>query len=238
MHAAARTSRETAENMPEGRRCDFGTVDGKAWKGRISRDLTSISFNSAALPGLPSALRPGREIASHPHRDSTNASSLRVLILVDFLFPAPCSKSACPRLRRASHLTVRYVRFQPSADVSGQVSVKSSVQRSIRASILAQWKINPETFEQIWPKKEPITLVKWSVLPRSDRPKAVVLTDAPPSSFSHAAENTSPSTPCTASPSSSSTSTGPSSPHSGSCTNVRVFCLPKPSHRHPASHSN
>ncbi|KAM5539070.1 hypothetical protein V8D89_007293 [Ganoderma adspersum] len=53
-----------------------------------------------------------------------------------------------------------FKKFQPSSDVSGQVSVKSSVQRSIRSGILAQWRISPETFEQIWPKKEPLTLVK------------------------------------------------------------------------------
>ena len=64
---------------------------------------------------------------------------------------------------RCGPLTARTLRFQPSTDVSGQVSVKSSVQRSIRASILSQWQINPETFEQIWPKKESLTLVKWYV---------------------------------------------------------------------------
>ncbi|KAI0340596.1 hypothetical protein BDW22DRAFT_1414512 [Trametopsis cervina] len=53
-----------------------------------------------------------------------------------------------------------FKKFQPSTDVSGQTSVKSSVQRSIRNNILAQWKIDQETLEQIWPKKEPITLVK------------------------------------------------------------------------------
>ncbi|KAI0797801.1 hypothetical protein C8Q75DRAFT_739734 [Abortiporus biennis] len=46
------------------------------------------------------------------------------------------------------------------ADVSGQTSVKSSVQRSIRTALLSQWKIDPETLEQIWPKKEPIILAK------------------------------------------------------------------------------
>ncbi len=56
------------------------------------------------------------------------------------------------------------VRFQTASDVSGQTSVKSSVQRNIRAGILAQWAIDPETFEQIWPKKEAIILVKWSVV--------------------------------------------------------------------------
>ncbi|GBE82494.1 hypothetical protein BKA93DRAFT_761202 [Sparassis latifolia] len=53
-----------------------------------------------------------------------------------------------------------FKKFQPSSDVSGQTSVKSSVQRSIRASILSQWKVDAETFEQIWPKKEPLILVK------------------------------------------------------------------------------
>ena len=71
---------------------------------------------------------------------------------------------------RCRPLTAHILRFQPSTDVSGQVSVKSSVQRSIRASILSQWQINTETFEQIWPKKEPITLVKWSVPARSPIP--------------------------------------------------------------------
>ncbi|KAH9951399.1 hypothetical protein B0H21DRAFT_849713, partial [Amylocystis lapponica] len=51
-------------------------------------------------------------------------------------------------------------RFQPSTDVSGQTSVKSSVQRSIRAGLSSQWKVDAETLEQIWPKKEPVILVK------------------------------------------------------------------------------
>lgn len=55
-------------------------------------------------------------------------------------------------------------RFQASTDVSGQTSVKSSVQRSIRTAILTRWKIDTETLEQIWPKKEAIILVKWSVV--------------------------------------------------------------------------
>ncbi|OCH95618.1 hypothetical protein OBBRIDRAFT_788162 [Obba rivulosa] len=53
-----------------------------------------------------------------------------------------------------------FKKFQPSTDVSGQTSLKSSVQRSIRAGVLSQWKVDPETFEQIWPKKEPLTLAK------------------------------------------------------------------------------
>ncbi|KAH9854029.1 hypothetical protein C2E23DRAFT_867550 [Lenzites betulinus] len=53
-----------------------------------------------------------------------------------------------------------FKKFQPASDVSGQVSVKTSVQRGIRSSILAQWRITPETLEQIWPKKESLTLVK------------------------------------------------------------------------------
>ncbi|KAH9946281.1 uncharacterized protein BXZ73DRAFT_86442 [Epithele typhae] len=53
-----------------------------------------------------------------------------------------------------------FKKFSPAADISGQVSVKSSVQRNIRSTILAQWLVSPETFEQIWPKKESLTLVK------------------------------------------------------------------------------
>lgn len=60
-------------------------------------------------------------------------------------------------------------RFSPSSDISGQTSLKSSVQRSIRSGILSQWKIDPEAFEQIWPKKEPLTLVKWLVPSNSAR---------------------------------------------------------------------
>jgi len=53
-----------------------------------------------------------------------------------------------------------FKKFSPSSDVSGQTSLKSSVQRSIRSGLLSQWKIEPELLEQIWPKKEPLTLVK------------------------------------------------------------------------------
>ncbi|KZT69075.1 hypothetical protein DAEQUDRAFT_303364 [Daedalea quercina L-15889] len=53
-----------------------------------------------------------------------------------------------------------FKKFSPSSDVSGQTSLKSSVQRSIRSGILSHWKIDLETFEHIWPKKEPLTLVK------------------------------------------------------------------------------
>ncbi|TFY78562.1 hypothetical protein EWM64_g5449 [Hericium alpestre] len=53
-----------------------------------------------------------------------------------------------------------FKKFQTSTDISGQTSVKSSVQRSIRSNILSQWKIDPETLEDIWPKKESIIHVK------------------------------------------------------------------------------
>lgn len=58
--------------------------------------------------------------------------------------------------------------FQPSkGDVASSTAVKSSVQRNIRTKLLAQY---PDTLgkdeglllEQIWPKKEPLTLVKFS----------------------------------------------------------------------------
>ncbi|KIJ69353.1 hypothetical protein HYDPIDRAFT_172769 [Hydnomerulius pinastri MD-312] len=53
-----------------------------------------------------------------------------------------------------------FKKFLPSTDIASQTPPKSSVQRSIRASVLSQWKIEPETLEQIWPKKESLIHVK------------------------------------------------------------------------------
>ncbi|KAF9452295.1 hypothetical protein P691DRAFT_249644 [Macrolepiota fuliginosa MF-IS2] len=53
-----------------------------------------------------------------------------------------------------------FKKFTPSSDVSGHTPVKSSVQRSIRTNVLSQWKIEPETLEAIWPKKEGLVHVK------------------------------------------------------------------------------
>ncbi|KAJ7273548.1 hypothetical protein B0H12DRAFT_1089927 [Mycena haematopus] len=53
-----------------------------------------------------------------------------------------------------------FKKFTPSTDVAGHTPVKTSVQRSIRASVLSQWKIEPETLESIWPKKEGLVHVK------------------------------------------------------------------------------
>lgn len=54
-------------------------------------------------------------------------------------------------------------RFQPTVDISGQTTVKSSIQRGIRSAILSSWKVDVETLEEIWPKKESIVHVKWCV---------------------------------------------------------------------------
>ncbi|KAF9036598.1 hypothetical protein BJ165DRAFT_1504591 [Panaeolus papilionaceus] len=53
-----------------------------------------------------------------------------------------------------------FKKFSPSTDIAGHTPVKSSVQRQIRANVLAQWKIEPETLEAIWPKKEGLIHVK------------------------------------------------------------------------------
>lgn len=54
-------------------------------------------------------------------------------------------------------------RFSPATDIATHTPLKQSVQRSLRADILAQWAIEPETLEAVWPKKEGLVLVKWSV---------------------------------------------------------------------------
>ncbi|KII89059.1 hypothetical protein PLICRDRAFT_53541 [Plicaturopsis crispa FD-325 SS-3] len=53
-----------------------------------------------------------------------------------------------------------FKKFAPTTDIAGQAPLKSSVQRSIRAAVLAQWTIEPETLEVIWPKKEGLVQVK------------------------------------------------------------------------------
>ncbi|KAL5533280.1 TMA20 [Sanghuangporus sanghuang] len=50
-------------------------------------------------------------------------------------------------------------RFTQS-EISSQSILKSSAQRAIRSQLLEQLSINAETLEQIWPKKEPLILVK------------------------------------------------------------------------------
>ncbi|TEB36227.1 hypothetical protein FA13DRAFT_1727797 [Coprinellus micaceus] len=53
-----------------------------------------------------------------------------------------------------------FKKFSTATDISGSTPVKSSVQRQLRATILSQWKIEPETLESIWPKKEGLVHVK------------------------------------------------------------------------------
>ncbi|KAG5635901.1 hypothetical protein H0H81_009726 [Sphagnurus paluster] len=67
-------------------------------------------------------------------------------------------------------------RFSPATDIAGQTPVKSSVQRAIRAAVLAQWKIEPETLEAIWPKKEGLVHVKWCVRAQRQREHVSVYT--------------------------------------------------------------
>ncbi|KAI0003282.1 hypothetical protein BJV74DRAFT_522354 [Russula compacta] len=56
-----------------------------------------------------------------------------------------------------------FKKFQPTTDIAGQTPVKSSVQRGIRSALLSSWKVDAETLEEIWSKKESIVHVKWSV---------------------------------------------------------------------------
>jgi PUA domain protein len=57
-----------------------------------------------------------------------------------------------------------FKKFTPNTDIAGQTLLKSSVQRSIRAQLLEQIPTLAEgegaLLEQIWPKKETMTLVK------------------------------------------------------------------------------
>lgn len=75
-----------------------------------------------------------------------------------------CSKSRITTWVASDGTLTQVIRFSPSTDIAGHTPVKSSVQRAIRAAILSQWKIEPETLEAVWPKKEGLVHVKWSVV--------------------------------------------------------------------------
>ena len=78
--------------------------------------------------------------------------------------PPGCSRNMLQRCVTSAIANIDLKgRFQPSADISGQTTVKSSIQRGIRSAILSSWKIDVETLEEIWPKKESIVHVKWCV---------------------------------------------------------------------------
>ncbi|EPQ31893.1 uncharacterized protein PFL1_00092 [Pseudozyma flocculosa PF-1] len=59
-----------------------------------------------------------------------------------------------------------FKKFDPKVDVASSTAVKSSVQRGMRNKLLETYPALSENdgalLEQIWPKKEPITLVKFS----------------------------------------------------------------------------
>ncbi|KAN0066558.1 translation machinery-associated protein 20 [Thecaphora frezii] len=59
-----------------------------------------------------------------------------------------------------------FKKFDPKVDISSSTAVKSSVQRAMRGKLLDSYPALAENdgalLEQIWPKKEPITLVKFS----------------------------------------------------------------------------
>jgi PUA domain protein len=143
--------------------------------------------------------------AAHVKRNHAVVLSKQIATRTHNHLPAvasECSKSMLQRCPSAIANVDLEVRFQPSADIAGQTTVKSSIQRGIRSAILSSWKIDVETLEEIWPKKESIVHVKWSVA-------LVVFHDfASHRTPNTAAEIISQSTHCTASPSFSSTLTG------------------------------
>jgi len=61
----------------------------------------------------------------------------------------------------------KLLRFTPSTDIASQTRVKSSVQRGIRQALIAQMPSLGENdgvlMEAIWPRKETLVHVKWSV---------------------------------------------------------------------------
>lgn len=59
---------------------------------------------------------------------------------------------------------VVFLRFQAKESVSGVSQVKSSIQRGIKTKLVEQFPPIDDYIAQIFPKKEPLVVVKWWVL--------------------------------------------------------------------------
>ena len=55
-------------------------------------------------------------------------------------------------------------RFVPSEDVTGSNQAKSSVVRGIRTRLVEQYPPLGDYIDEIIPKKEPVAILKWSVM--------------------------------------------------------------------------
>ena len=56
-----------------------------------------------------------------------------------------------------------FLRFQAKESVSGVSQVKSSIQRGIKTKLVEQFPPIDDYIAQIFPKKEPLVVVKWWV---------------------------------------------------------------------------
>lgn len=54
-----------------------------------------------------------------------------------------------------------FLRFQAKESVSGVSQVKSSIQRGIKTKLIEQFPPIDDYIAQIFPKKEPLVVVKW-----------------------------------------------------------------------------
>lgn len=54
-----------------------------------------------------------------------------------------------------------FLRFQAKESVSGVSQVKSSIQRGIKTKLVEQFPPIDDYIAQIFPKKEPLVVVKW-----------------------------------------------------------------------------
>ncbi len=56
---------------------------------------------------------------------------------------------------------VMFKKLDPSEDIHGRQQIKSSVQRSIRAKLVAQFPKLESIIDEVLPKKTQLTLIKW-----------------------------------------------------------------------------
>ena len=106
-----------------------------------------------------------------------DANTSKILAVLDFalilIFPHySWSRNVLKTIRFSSNLYIAlfvnkieifFERFQARESVSGVSQVKSSVQRGIKTKLVDQFPPIDDYIAQIFPKKEPLVLVKWWV---------------------------------------------------------------------------
>ena len=85
---------------------------------------------------------------------------MRQEVISELSFNSASNMSACKKLTEIINV-IFFLRFQAKESVSGVSQVKSSIQRGIKTKLVEQFPPIDDYLAQIFPKKEPLVVVKW-----------------------------------------------------------------------------